>query len=213
MTQRAPRLHLLFARDAPRAVILRRGPSAWYHVMRWNLLDDSIEHGAWFKGRLYEERCDLSPDGELLIYFALKGTHWNTSYSGSWSAVSRAPWLHALALWPQGHTWGGGGYFEGPRHVVLNACSDEAHPDHPAHGLSVRVGSRPASPPRGAVDANAHSVFVRNGRIYRGDSSEPTLVADFNDLMPKPSPPPAWASLPLDSLRAHKRRMRRKLRR
>ena len=47
MAQRRPRLHLLFARDAPRAVILRRGPSAWYHVMRWNLLDDTIEHEAW----------------------------------------------------------------------------------------------------------------------------------------------------------------------
>jgi hypothetical protein len=48
-----------------------------------------------------------SPDGELLLYFALQGSRWQTSYRGSWTAVSRVPWLHALALWPQGDTWGG----------------------------------------------------------------------------------------------------------
>ncbi len=137
-----PRLHLLFARAAPIVVILRRGPAAWYHVMRWNLLDDTIEHGAWFKGRIYEERCDLSPDGELLLYFALKGRRFGSDYGSSWSALSRAPWLHALALWPQGHTWGGGGYFEGPRQIVLSACSSAIHPKHPGHGLTVRLGAR-----------------------------------------------------------------------
>src|SRR5262249_44616225 len=70
------RLHVLLAREAPVAVILRRGPSAWYQVILWRTDRDTFEDGAWFKGRLYEERCDLSPDGELLLYFALQGSRW-----------------------------------------------------------------------------------------------------------------------------------------
>jgi len=30
---------------------------------------DGIEPGAWLKGRIYEDECDLSLDGGLLVYF------------------------------------------------------------------------------------------------------------------------------------------------
>jgi hypothetical protein len=60
--------------------------------------------------------CDLSPDGELLVYFA-------TSYLKplrTWTAVSRPPYLTALALWPKGDAWGGGGLFRDNRTLQLN---------------------------------------------------------------------------------------------
>jgi hypothetical protein len=72
--------------------------------------------GQWLKGRIYEHRCDLSPSGQKLIYFAAKyGTEMRT-----WTAVSRPPFLTALALWPKGDAWGGGGLFENERVIQLN---------------------------------------------------------------------------------------------
>ena len=67
-------------------------------MILWHTDTDEFEHGAWFKGRIYEERCDLSADGQLFLYFALQGSRWRTSYKGSWTAVSRPPWLQALVF-------------------------------------------------------------------------------------------------------------------
>ena len=95
-----PRLHVLPAADS--AVVIRRGPSRWWHVLRWRLDPPDVEPGAWFGGRIYPRRCAVSPDGMLLGYFALAGrpAPWD-----SYLAVSKAPWLHALAAWRQGNTW------------------------------------------------------------------------------------------------------------
>lgn len=110
------RLYAILARDGRSAVVFRRGPSKQVLVLRWWLDGDRIEAGQWFNGRIYERRCDLSPDGELLIYFA---ANWKAPYQ-SWTAVSRAPYLTALALWPKGDAWGGGGLFLSPRAIGLN---------------------------------------------------------------------------------------------
>lgn len=205
------RLFVIPARDRPRALIVRRGPAAWYHLILWNTAEDTFEHGAWFRGRIYEERCDLSPDGELFLYFALQGRKWRTSYQGSWTAVSRPPWLHALVLWPQGHTWGGGGRFVAERQAILWTCDLEAHPDHPLVGLEVSHGS-PSSEDRArrskewsGTDHAGNLVYTSKGRLFRKrrtlESSEAVQIADFNDLRPDPQPAPAWACRPLPPAR------------
>jgi len=109
-----PRLFVLTARDCGQAVVLRRGPARAVATIGWNREDDSFQVGQWLKGRIYEHRSDLSPDGHHLIVFAGKGgTHW-------WTAVSRAPWLTAIALLPQDSTWCGGGAFAAPGEVWTN---------------------------------------------------------------------------------------------
>ena len=118
----ACRLYAILARDGRSAVVFRRGPTRQVLVLRWWLGDDRIEAGQWLKGRIYERRCDLSPDGDLLIYFAAK---WNTPLQ-TWTAVSRTPYLTALALWPKGDAWGGGGVFLTPRTIGLNHRTEEA---------------------------------------------------------------------------------------
>jgi len=62
------RIDVLFAAEARRAVILRRGPKTHYQLIAWDLSNDTFTCGQWMKGlvRLY----DLSPDGRLLIYWA-----------------------------------------------------------------------------------------------------------------------------------------------
>ncbi len=115
-SEAACRLYGIQARDGRSVVVFRRGPSKRVLVLRWWLDGDVVEPGQWFKGRIYERRADLSPDGELLAYFAAKyaGPH------GTWTAISRPPFLTALAFWPKGDAWGGGGLFHDIRTFGLN---------------------------------------------------------------------------------------------
>ncbi len=107
----ATRLSVLLARKSPMAVIFRRGPSKSVAVISWDTERDEFRLGQWLKGRIYEHRCDLSPSGQKLIYFA--ANHRNPMRT--WTAVSRPPFLTALLLWPKGDTWDGGGSFENER--------------------------------------------------------------------------------------------------
>ena len=64
------RLFVYLASEAPIGVVLRRGPSAWTRLSVWHTDTDTFEHGQWFRGRVYERRSDVSPDGALFAYFA-----------------------------------------------------------------------------------------------------------------------------------------------
>ncbi|MGJ4946641.1 hypothetical protein ACQR1W_39220 [Bradyrhizobium sp. HKCCYLS1011] len=120
-------LFVISAREAPVAVVLRRGPSKQVLLLKWNLTTDKLQPGQWFKGRIYERRCDLSPSGDLLIYF---GAKFKPPFY-SWTAISRPPYFSALALWPKGDTWGGGGVFDKDHSVRLNHSpgQDDLAPD------------------------------------------------------------------------------------
>jgi hypothetical protein len=113
------RLHVILARDAPAAVIVRRGPSRHTAVIGWNRRTDKFTLGQWLYGRIYERRSDLSPDGKHFIYFAMNG-RWQSSSKGSWTAISRAPYLHALAFYAKGDCWHGGGLFTSNGEYWLN---------------------------------------------------------------------------------------------
>ena len=135
------RLHFLLAREAPVGVLLRRGPSRWVRLIKWNVAEDRFEAGQWFKGRIYEKRCDLSPDGTKFIYFAQKinqRTLNDPEYSYAWTAISRPPYLTAVALWRKGDCWNGGGLFETNSRVWLNHLpGGSLHPDHRPERLEV----------------------------------------------------------------------------
>ena len=110
----APRLFGIPARDAPVVAVLRRGPSDWSHVGRWDVDALTYESGAWLHGTLYPQRCDVSPDGRWLCYFVLKaGGRW--SAGSTYVAVSRLPWLTALAAWGTNGTWTRGLHFVADR--------------------------------------------------------------------------------------------------
>lgn len=110
------RLYAIVARNVRRAVVFRRGPAKKTRLIVWNLDEDTLVPGQWFDGRIYERRCDLSPDGSWLAYFAAT---YRKPYR-TWTAISRSPFFTALALWPKGDAWGGGGLFDGARSFALN---------------------------------------------------------------------------------------------
>jgi hypothetical protein len=198
------RLFVITARDEPTAIILRRGPSDWYHLIQWHTRRDAFVHGAWFKGRIYEERCDLSPDGRLFLYFVLKGSRADTEFTHAWTAISRPPWLAALVVWPHATTYGGGGRFIDNRTVVLRGGSG-THRDFPLQGITVTDGTAPLHASTNEVssadwcgrDHRGALVFTRGAQLFRRMRSTDKLLADFTDLQPKPEPAPNWATRPL----------------
>ena len=119
MTTLPARIHVLLAREAPLGLVIRRGPSKHVATLLWDREHDTFQLGQWLKGRIYERRCDLSPDGNYLIYFAMNGK-WDAESKGSWSAISRAPYLKALAMFPKGDCWYGGGLWTSNRSYWLN---------------------------------------------------------------------------------------------
>lgn len=105
-----PRVFGIPATGAPVVAMIRRGPSDWVHIGRWELDTDRYVPGAWMRGTIYPQKCDLSPDGRWLVYSAMK-------LPGDWpagpvyEAVSRLPWLTALAAWGSGTTYTRGLHF------------------------------------------------------------------------------------------------------
>ncbi len=128
-TPHTTRIHGIVASQRRVAVLLRRGPSKAVRLIHWRLEDDAFEFGQWLSGRVYPERCALSPSGQLFLYFAGK-------FKGelpTFTAISRPPYFTALALWSEAGTWGGGGYFLSDNDIVV----------HSAASMAPRIGDVP----------------------------------------------------------------------
>jgi hypothetical protein len=209
------KLYLFFAEEAERAVILRQGPSRVYRMVLWDTVRDRFEDGQWVRHKIYPERCSLSPDGRHFLYFALNGL-WQSETKGAFTAISRPPWFTALALWPQGHTWGGGGVFLDDRHVLL-ATSPDA-PDIVGRAPEIArvfqdtseraawrrpkaaLGRRRAPIPTGYVFADGSPAPVRTvpagdrgrgyvtrgGTLYRRRGQDIAPIRDFTDMRFQP---------------------------
>lgn len=113
------RLHVLIARDSEKALVIRRGPSKSTCIFSWNRKENIFKVSQWIKGRIYERRSDISPSGVYWIYFAMNGK-WNSKAKGSWTAISKAPWLKAISLYAKGDCWHGGGLFLDEKSYWLN---------------------------------------------------------------------------------------------
>lgn len=111
-----PRIFGIQATRAPIVAVIRRGPSKWMHVGRWDLDAPVYESGAWLRGTIYPQRSDLSPDGRWLAYFALKASA-DWELGATYIAISRLPWLTALAGWGTDGTWTRGVQFVEDRSV------------------------------------------------------------------------------------------------
>jgi hypothetical protein len=182
-----PRLALLRAARAPVAVILRRGPSKWTEIIRWDMSRDLFERGQWFHGRIYEKRSDLSPDGELLAVFAAKYGH---QPSGApvrpyaWTAVSRPPWLTALALWPKADCWWGGALFTADDALWLNHRPEESIP-HPEHRPKTsRLTVTPNPDARGEDEPIYRRRLDRDGWTLRTEWTLEHSRGGFRTLVP-----------------------------
>jgi hypothetical protein len=190
------------------AAILRRGPTDWVRLLAWNTHTDLVEAGAWFHGRIYENGCSVSPDGKLFAYFATKYHGPKTrGVDYAWIAVSKLPWLTALALWPQSETWGGRACFADNQTLIIDCPHWETLNTKVRLPKGFTVHSRwigrdapkqtlPAVPQSEAsfdgiegVDSFGRRFDYVNGQLQRHGQ---TLI-DLRDMDPEPGPSPAYA--------------------
>lgn len=125
MTPSQPKAFVLPAARAPGGVVLYRRSNRTTYVLQLDR-EDRLHRGSRFYGRLFPERCDVSPDGKLMVYFAMRGRKTGSAAEPStWTAVCSPPWLKAHLFCPNGSTWGGGGVFlEDQRLVVIDNPED-----------------------------------------------------------------------------------------
>jgi len=120
----ACRLYVLVAANAEVALVFRRGPSDWWHLLHWDLHRRILTPGAWFHGNLYPRRSDISPDGRLFGYFALK-TAAQSEWPDAYCAVARVPWLEALVAWKTSGAWTWGCQFSENGELRISGCMEE----------------------------------------------------------------------------------------
>lgn len=151
------RIHLLPAKASPYVLVIRRKPSKCFHVIRWNTRSDALEHGSWFRGKLYPKRCDISFDGQWMIYLAMGAS------GETWNGVCRLPYLRAAAEAPNMGTWYGGGYWPDRQTLLLNGWQ-------PAKG-SVPFKLARLQPAFGGEDLGVlYPKWERDGWQRRGDN-------------------------------------------
>jgi hypothetical protein len=110
----------------------------------------------------------------------------------SWTAISKPPYLTALALWPKGDGWGGGGLFDSELMVQLNHRPGEDVLQEDLRlkkNMRIRLyGSRPGW---GEDFPIYHSLQLRNGwkLVREGECGEPDWNAQSsgNSLDPLPT--------------------------
>lgn len=203
-----PRVHIEFSSASKMAAIIRRGPSKWVRLLGWNTADDTVFPGSWFHGRIYEDRCSVSPDGKLFAYFATKYDGPKTSgVDYAWTAISKLPWLTALALWPQPETWGGRAKFMDNQTLVIDCPHWEelktkntlprgftVHPrwigrDAPEQHLPPSHTCTASFDGSHGIDQTGRAFEYENGKLVR----DGRLIVDLGAMMPAPQPSPSSA--------------------
>jgi hypothetical protein len=177
-------LYCIFARDADSAVIFRRGPSQQVCLIGWDLRGHTFERGQWLKGRIYERKCDLSPNGRKLVYFAANFRR--TSELATWTAVSSVPYLKAHVLWGGAGTWNDISLFEtnGLLRLAVYGAESAVVP-HGGFSVPRQLQVEPKPWPGHFYKRADHLRLIRDGwlvhegdAIYRGaqESGEHQLI-------------------------------------
>jgi hypothetical protein len=138
------RIWIFFASDAPVGIILKRGPTDWVQLVKWDVVTDQFEPGQWMKARVNGHWFDVSPDGNLIVYWARANSARELQ---TWTAVSKPPYFTALALWPWYGTYAGGGFFEtSTRLWLVGGQGVKLHPDFEPCPLEVLTAWPDLSP-------------------------------------------------------------------
>ncbi len=172
MTPATAKSAVLLASASPVAVIFYRRNRLTTYCLRLDYEQlrrsyrDRLTSGSRFFGRIFPERSHLSADGELLVYFAMRGKKTDgQSDPSTWTAVATPPWLKAHLFFPNGSTWGGGGVFLPDRRlVVLEAPPPGAGPEYETfreYRIQHDIGALPA-PESVALQAHLQPAKVTN---------------------------------------------------
>jgi len=177
-------------------------------LLAWDTADDTVFPGAWFHGRIYESGCSVSPDGALFGYLATKyDGHSNRDVNYAWTAISKLPWLTALALWPHSELRGGSVQFVDNETLIIDCphwerliTKDKLPDGFAVHPRWVGSGAPEqqlpkTNKPQGSLDGSFG--IDQSGRAFQYIDGKLTrdgqLIVDLGSMSPDPQPPPDFA--------------------
>lgn len=138
-TKNTPKIRGFLASEACKGLFLyRRSSKTTYLVsFTYDKKRDKMRLGSGFYGKLYPNRCDISPDGTDFIYFAMGASlrQYGAKFT-CWSAICKQPEIKAQWFLGQNDTWGGGGVFLNNRTVYVNRIP-ETKADEKYYGYKV----------------------------------------------------------------------------
>lgn len=209
-------LYVLPATASPQVLVIRRGPSKWWHFLLWDRDTGLVTPGSWFHGLVYPGRCDLAPKGDWMVLLAYRGTR--PPYA--WTALCQPPNVQALVFWPQETVALGGGFFDARSPILwLNhviAEEPEVREPHPwefghledpgdLHGtVAERLERDGWKAARAADDGHAWHRIHRRTRARIDLHLDPGAAADATTFLAGEgvrysfTPPGATSTLPLD---------------
>lgn len=127
-----PKIRGFLASAANKGIFLYRKSSKVTYLVSFSYekKKDKLTLGSRFYGKLYPNRCDISPDGADFIYFAMGASlrEYGAKFT-SWTAMCKQPEIKAQLFIGQNHTWGGGGVFLSSREIYLNTAADLERPE------------------------------------------------------------------------------------
>jgi len=117
-----------------------------------------------------------------------------------WTAISKPPWLTALARWPQEDTWSGGAQFIDVAHWERLKSKDELPDgfrvlprwiglDSPTQSLPERTVSAAQFNGQTGIDQSDRLFTYENGKLFR----DREVLVDLATMLPDPQPSPADA--------------------
>lgn len=137
------RLTCLVAIDANKAVVLREKPHRRFQALLWEFNEDVVSPGQWLNAKIDTRRCDVSPDGSLMVIGAIdyrrRPPHKRvidpeTKDIREWTAISRPPYFSALTLFECTFFYGSGGVWLDNNYLIAFGDYSNAHisaiPEH-----------------------------------------------------------------------------------
>lgn len=172
-------------------------------MILWDLASDMLTPGQWIRAHVHQRRCDLSPDGRLFAAFVAR----HAGPYGTWTTLSRPPFFTALALWPKGDSWGGGGVFEsaerfGLAHGFPPSVATPTQSDKTPAAARDRFGRRRAEKrTKDEIEARRHAKKAK-----RADAATPRGAAAVEaGLAPGFRLPAGFEAVPLEEFADYRR--------
>lgn len=147
-TNSTPKIRGFLALETNKGLFLyRRSSKTTYLVsFSYDKKKDKLKLGSGFYGKLYPNRCDISPDGGDFIYFAMGASlkKYGVKFT-CWTAICKPPEIKAQWFLGQNDTWGGGGVFLNSRTVYVNRLP-EAKADDKYYNYKITYDQKQYNP-------------------------------------------------------------------
>lgn len=123
---------------------------------------------------------------ETYVAMHSKGKEADEAITFGWTALSRPPYLTALALWPSdGSTWYGDAFFQDNWHLLLNLAPGRTkpHPDYrPSTKLKTEISARLSE-----MRMNARGWVSVDGKYWKWERTRPAgkLTIEFDSSYTK----------------------------